>query len=133
MPRSRFPSIGKSRESPEDRSPGQMSASGAVGRAVSASGVTAVPAAALAEVGVGRAQNLDPNQPEERLGAASSGFRADPFIRDWTPAQPEALSSSNSTTPPSLCDGLMATPSAGAHSIAPSVSAQPGGFGQLRC
>jgi hypothetical protein len=94
-----------------------MSVSGAVVRAVSASGVTAVPAAALAEVGVGRAQNLDPNQPEERLGAASSGFRADPFIRDWTPAQPEALNSSNSTTPPSLCDGLMATPSAGAHSM----------------
>jgi hypothetical protein len=110
-----------------------MSVSGAVDRTVSASGVTAVPAAALAEVGVGRAQNLDPNQPEERLGAASAGFRADPFIRDWTPAQPEALNSSNSATPPSLCDGLMATPSAGAHSIASSVSAQRGGFGQLAC
>src|SRR5271157_5193800 len=109
-----------------------MSVSGAVGRAVSASGVAAVPAAELAEVGVGRDQNLDPNQPAERVGAASSGFRADPFIRDWTAAHPEALSS-NSTTPHSLWDGLMATPSAGANSIALSVSAQPGGFGQLPC
>jgi hypothetical protein len=103
-----------------------------MGRAVSTSGVTAVLAAELAEVGVGRARNFDPNQPEERLGTASSGFRADPFIRDWTAAQPEALSS-NSTTTPSLRDGLMATPSAGANSIALSVSAQQGGFGQLPC
>jgi hypothetical protein len=102
-----------------------MSVSGAVGRAVSTSGVTAVPAAELAEVGVGRAQNFDPNQPEERLGGGSSGFRAGPFIRDWTAAQPETLSS-NSTTPPSLRDGLMATPSAGANSIALSVSATAG-------
>jgi len=109
-----------------------MSGSGAVGRAVSTSGVTAVLAAELAEGGVGRAQNFDPNQLEERLGTASSGFRADPFIRGWTAAQPEALSS-NSTTPPSLRDGLMATPSAGANSIALSVSAQPGGLGQLPC
>jgi len=59
-----------------------MSVSGAVGRAVSTSGVTAGPAAELAEVGVGRAQNFDPNQPEERLGGGSSEFRAVPFTRD---------------------------------------------------
>jgi hypothetical protein len=109
-----------------------MSVSGADRRAVSASGAATPAAAALAEVGVGRDHNLDPNQPGERLGVASSEVGADPFIRDWTPAQPEAPSS-NSTTMPILRDGLMATPSAGANSIAPPVPAHSSGFGQLPC
>ena len=74
MPRSRFPSIGKSRESPEDRGPGQMSVSGAVGRAVSASGVTAVPAAAFAEVGVGRARISIRTSPRSDSGRLPPGF-----------------------------------------------------------